>query len=496
MRTTTNRCDDAGSLRGRISRGLVWVTAATAVTRGAALVSAVLLAHWLTPTDFGNFAMAAAVHGALIAVVETGLQSALVQRPGATHEFLDAVWTFELTKNLLLFVLVWLLAPALAHLLRSPDLTDLLRITNVGFICYALRNIGTVYLRKELDFYRQFLLESVPVLISTAAALVLAYFWRTALALAVSFALGTLATLAASYVLHPYRPQFHMNLRRVAELLRFGRWVFLNSVVVMVRSHGLALLVGRLLGAEALGIYNRGLYFSKQPFEEVTKLFWKIGFPTFALVHQQPERFRRFFSDSVALMALLVVPAAAALLVLSPALVAELLGERWLPIIPVMQAGSAIACLSVILAPCFVAFQASGRPHLGSLIAVLDLVLMLSILVPLSRRYGSLGAPLALLLAVAAIAPFTVARAVRLTGVRLADLLQPLAVATFNSGVVAGVAYATDSLTWHWGPLRLVPMIATCAVVHLAMLVCWDRLLGLGIVAMLLRLAGSLRDPE
>jgi len=248
------------------------------------------------------------------------------------------------------------------------------------------------------------------------------------------------------------------------------------------------------LGAGPLGIYNRGLYFSKQPFDEITRLFWKIGFPTFALIHKDQERFRRFFLDSVALMALLVTPASAALFTLSPALVAGLLNEQWLPIIPVMQVGSTIAALSVILAPCFVGFQASGNPHMGSLIALLDLALMLTILVPLSRHYGALGAPLALLVAVAAIAPFTVASAMRLTGAQLQDVVRPVAIAAVNSGVVAGVAYAGDGLTEHWGPLRLIPVIAACTVVHFAALAWWDRLLGLGILARLLRLTRGLRE--
>ena len=95
----------------KIARGVLWVTVASISARVATLVSAVILARLLDPSDFGLLALGTALITISQYATQTGFESAIIQRQDKPEEFLNAAWTFELLRSLTLFIAVFAAAP-------------------------------------------------------------------------------------------------------------------------------------------------------------------------------------------------------------------------------------------------------------------------------------------------------------------------------------------------------------------------------------------------
>ena len=137
-----------------LARGAAWMISYRMLDRIIGLVSTLVLARVLTPADFGLVAMATA----LIAFVELfgslGLDTALIQRPGATREHFDSAWTMNVLIGASVALALLLCAWPLARFYDDSRLIGLVAFLALGPLIQGCENIGVVAFRKELNFDR------------------------------------------------------------------------------------------------------------------------------------------------------------------------------------------------------------------------------------------------------------------------------------------------------------------------------------------------------
>ncbi len=120
-----NRSPD---LTDRLLRGGVTLTAARLLTRGFDLARMLTIARWLGPDEMGVYAVTTLALTAFDQLSETGLRSALIQRPGELSAYLLPVRTVQIVRGLLLGGVVFLSAPWISAFFDSPPSLILLRV--------------------------------------------------------------------------------------------------------------------------------------------------------------------------------------------------------------------------------------------------------------------------------------------------------------------------------------------------------------------------------
>jgi O-antigen/teichoic acid export membrane protein len=139
------------------------------------------------------------------------------------------------------------------------------------------------------------------------------------------------AAVATSLLLAVRRPPVRVlfQLQALKELLSFGAGFSLVRIGNFAAGQGDNVVVGRWLGAEALGVYGRAYQFVLLPANLFGSVVDRVLFPAMASVQQEPERLARAYTRAVALIAMLALPTSAVLLVLAPEIVLLLLGSQW-----------------------------------------------------------------------------------------------------------------------------------------------------------------------
>jgi len=240
------------ALGRQIARGAGWMVAMRWSIRLIAVVSTVILARLLSPSDFGVVAMAMLVVALIEVSADFGFEQALIQNQQATRQHFDTAWTLNLIRGVLGAALLLALAQPAGNFLDEPRIVPVIGWLSLSLFLGGLKNVGVVEFRKELWFAREYRFLVATKIISFVITVGLAIAWRSYWALVVGMIARSAAMVTLSYVMHEYRPR--LALSRVRELFGFSIWILFNRYIHYANSNFGRLLVARFLDAASLGV--------------------------------------------------------------------------------------------------------------------------------------------------------------------------------------------------------------------------------------------------
>ncbi|RKY39643.1 MAG: lipopolysaccharide biosynthesis protein, partial [Candidatus Omnitrophota bacterium] len=386
------------SLSQKVVRSTFWMGAFKVTERTLRFIRTIIVARLLSPTDFGLFGLACLAMDILERFSETGMNAALIQKKEKTEEYLDTAWTINLIRNIFLFSLLFFGAPFIAKFFNNLSAAPLIRVIAVIMIVRGLTNIGAVYFIKEFDFRKQFVLRTVGIIVNVVVTLTLAFILRNAWALVWGYLAQSVANCIASYILHPYRPKLQLELPKAKELLNFGKWIFGSSILIFLITQGDDILVGKVLGLTALGLYQMAYAIANLPATEITHVISQVTFPAYSKLQDNLPKLREAYLKVLQLTAFISFPIAGLIFALAPDFTKLFLGEKWMPMVPAMQIlviGGAIRSIGATIGPIF---QGVGRPDILTKSMFAQLLILAVSIYPLIFKLGITGASIAVVI--------------------------------------------------------------------------------------------------
>lgn len=413
-------------LSRRVAHGGVWSFLLSVLSRALSLVRTVVLARLLAPEDFGLFGITLLALSALERFTQTGFDAALIQKQEATRAHLDTAWAVQIGRGLLLALVLVLAAPHVAAFFEEPGAADLVRVLAVVAVVGGLQNIGVVHFRKELAFHRQFAFRLAGTVADLIAAVTAAVILRSAWALLVGLVAGRVVRTVASYLMHPYRPRLRFDRERARELFGFGRYITAQSMVLFLLTEGDDALVGKVLGAASLGFYQVAYRLSNAAATQITHVISQVTFPAYAKLQDRPELLNRGLRRTLGFTAFLSLPLAGALGALAPWITGVLLGDRWMPMVPAMQVMCVFGAMRAVGATFGPVYRAVARVDVPLKANVAQLVLLASVIYPLTVRWDILGTSVAITVSMSVALAYTSMMICRLTGLAATELFRPV----------------------------------------------------------------------
>lgn len=361
------------------------------------LVRTAIIARLLAPDDFGLFGIALLTHSVIEVFSMFGLTSALVRHPKDIAPYLDTAWIISFLRGLVVGVFMVLVAPLVAAFFKEPAATDLIRILALTSVFTGFYNPAVVNLRRHLEFGRVFVLSIIPSFVDIAVSLVIAFLYRTPLALVVGLVARAGATLVLQYVMMPYLPRLRFDKARARELLSYGKWITGTTILRFLYGQGDDIVVGRLLGTASLGLYQIGYKYSNLPTTEITRVLQVVALPAYAKLQSDAARLRKAFTESLGSTALVSIAFAGYIWVITPDFVQLVLGARWLEVIPVMRLLAIWGAIESVSEIPIALFEAVGRPKLGTRRMLVKTLVLAALIYPMLVWWGLRGVCIAVL---------------------------------------------------------------------------------------------------
>jgi O-antigen/teichoic acid export membrane protein len=442
---------------------VVWAFAGTVASRLLWLGALAVLARILAPRDFGLLAFALVYITYVETVADLGTGSALIFWPGRREEAAQVTFVSNALAGLGWCAFTLLAAPWIADFFHSPEGVPILRALALSF---PLKFLGTTHdaiCQKDMRFRVRLIPEVAMAMGKAGVAVGLALAGFGVWSLVWGQLVGLAAWTVALWLVVPWRPQWRWPSSELARpMLAYGRGIVAVNVLAAVTHHADLVIVGRMLGARILGLYQMAY---KVPEMTVIVSIWvvsKVLFPAFSRAHAvdtSGEEVGALYVGALRWIALLTVPASLGLALVAEPLVVTVFGDRWREAAPILQALALYTGLRALGAHAGDVLKATGRPGLLAAIAVAKAVLMVPLLL-LAARSG----PVAVALTMAGVTAITLLFNV-IAVCRLARVSPGALLAALRPSLLAGAGMAAAVLGWQRlaGPSLVMAVVVGAA---------------------------------
>jgi O-antigen/teichoic acid export membrane protein len=173
--------------------------------------------------------------------------------------------------------------------------------------------------------------------------------------------------------------------------------MLLGSVIVFARQRASDFVIGRLAGAQSLGLYNIGAELSTMPATEIAMPVSRAAFPVYSAIARDRGGLADAYHRVLGLVALIAIPAGVGLAVTADLLVPLLFGPNWIAAIPIAGLLGFYGVTLAVQGNVFPLFLAVGRPQLSVWVVAFQLACLLPMLFVFTDRDGIAGAATAYL---------------------------------------------------------------------------------------------------
>ena len=329
------------NLRGDLRRRSVIGGAATVSGQGATflirMVSTIVLARLLTPADYGLVGMVAAVTGFVALFKDMGLSTATVQREKINHAQVSGLFWLNVAVSGVLTLIVTALASSIATFYDEPRLKLISIVFAVFFLFGGLTVQHQALLRRQMRFGSLVAIQIASVvagaIIAILAAVLGAGYWSLVVMNGAEGLVGAIGVWLVSDW-HPGVPRRNSGIR---SMVGFGMNLTGFSVVNYFARNADNILIGKVWGASALGLYSKAYGFLMLPISQINAPLGAVAVPALSRLQGDPVSFRRWYCRAANLVAFATTPLTLALAVVAEEIILVVLGSRWVDAAPIFR---------------------------------------------------------------------------------------------------------------------------------------------------------------
>jgi O-antigen/teichoic acid export membrane protein len=293
------------------------------------LVSLMVLARLLAPWEFGLIGMVTAFTGILDIFRDFGLSAAAIQHKSVTAEQISTLFWINLAVGLFLGLLAVGMAPAVATFYREPQLVAVTAALGSGFVFNAAGVQHSAILQREMRFTALAVINTVSLVLGIAVGIIAAVagygYWSL-----VAMTLTTpLAATIGMWITVGWVPRWPQRDTEIGPMMRFGGALTLNGLLAYFAYNLDKVLLGRLWGADALGLYGRSYQIVNIPTGNLNSAAGEVAFSALSRLQDEPARFRSYFLKGYSLILAFTMPITAVSMLFADDVVLVLLGPNW-----------------------------------------------------------------------------------------------------------------------------------------------------------------------
>jgi PST family polysaccharide transporter len=366
-----------------------WTVGARLVSRMVDLVTMFVLAHLLSPKDFGLVAIAMTIIYVMEAAFELPVSQALVRLDNAQPSHYDTAFTLSLLRGIALSSIVCLTSWPFAHFFSDVRLLPLVCVLSLAPAARGLVSPRLADFSRNLDFSPDFTMELAGKLAAFLTAISIAVTSRSYWAIAIGTIIAPLMATSVSYVMAPYRPR--LSLVRLRDFSGFLGWITAAQVVGAFNWQADRLLLGKLTSKASLGLFITANDCSSIP---VLALFNPILRPllsAFSMLKKDPKRLVNSYQNSATAIVTLGLPILVGETLLAYPAVRLLLGQKWMGSAPLLRWLALSLIPSLFAMPLGPLVMTFGRTRVFLQRNLLEVCIKLPLLVFGALKYGFLG---------------------------------------------------------------------------------------------------------
>jgi PST family polysaccharide transporter len=344
-----------------------------------------ILSRFLSPAEFGAFALIFFLILLVQLLADFGLRVALVQKPEVTQLEMSSVFWFSVALSTGISLIVWLAATPIAALLGDVSVSRYVEMVAPAFAIMSLRGVPLAVLERQFRFGQIATSELLAALVGAGTAIAFAVAGGSVESLVFQQLAMVAVNVGVTMWFAKWRPLPQFSLAAIRPMMGFGTSVTMTALIQFTAGYIDRPVIGSRLPASDLGYLTVAHQTVMTPVRTVVQNMRRVTFPLMSSVQTDTGRVAGAHLATLHMLFLVLAPICAGLSALAGPATRILLGPGWGPAAMVISVFSIMTLIGSIAEANAAIFSARGRvkflfywsifsliANLGSLLLVVD----------------------------------------------------------------------------------------------------------------------------
>jgi O-antigen/teichoic acid export membrane protein len=326
-------------LRSNLTNGLAaiasaasnvrWILLSQSVRVLSQLIGVTVLARLLPPRSYGVMALATIVTNLALLFRDMGSSAAIIQAKVLTQTLNATVHWANVALGLSIGAAVAISGPLMSAVFHEPSLAKILYLLAFVFPIGSFSIVHQALLERESRFRLVVTAEIIASLAGVTFAVLAALLGAGVYSLVIQVFATMLISTVGIVFLSDFRPSWSWSRRDFNTIAAFGGNLSVFNFLAYLARNTDSIVIGRFLGATALGIYSIAYRIMLLPVQNLTSVATRALFPIMSRQGDQLSETAALYLKAVGLISFLSAPMMAGLFALRELFVDVILGEKW-----------------------------------------------------------------------------------------------------------------------------------------------------------------------
>lgn len=394
MENNRNNADDKKktnkSLKMLTTFGVLWNGLSQFLIQSSQFIVITILARLLSPKDFGIVGMAMIFTGFVTAINELGMSAAIIQRKDINNVHLSTSFWTNIGIGTILFILTILISPLVAEFFQEDLVRPILVVSSICLVTGSFSMVQRALLEKNLNFKNITKVEVCAAIGSGIISIFLALKGFGAWSLVFGTISGSIISAILLWKLSKWRPSLIFSITHFKELFNFGGHVVGSQLLGNVAMRIDYIIVGKLLGTVSLGYYSLARMLTSFPTQKISGTIMRVIFPAFSTIQENNNILKEAYLKVTKYTSLVTFPMLGGMFVVAPEFVVTIYGEKWSPMIILIQIFCLKGAISSINTLTSTIQYSKGRSDIQFKCMIFSTI-MITIAVLIGAKYGIIG---------------------------------------------------------------------------------------------------------
>lgn len=359
------------------------------------LGSNLVLTRLLEPEVFGLMALVQAIIIGLHLFSDVGIGPSIVQSSkGSQPAYLHTAFSIQAFRGFMLWLVCSVAAYPVSVFYKDERLMWVMPVLGFATVLSGLQSTKYWVHHREMALGRLAVVDLSSQVIGAVLMLVLAWRYHSVWSLVIANVVGdAIRTTLTHVALTGVRDRFRIDRVSLNDMVRFGRWIFVSTIITFFVTQLDRLILGKVADFETLGMYSIAVVLASMPSTALGHLTGTVLLPAYSRVVQQrgklgPEDFLQVRGPMLVVAAWIL----SGMIAGGPVIVEMLYDDRYADagwIVQILCTGAWFMVIETTVSPSLLAMGESKWLAAGNVLKLMGMLTM----VPLAfMQFGFGGA--------------------------------------------------------------------------------------------------------
>lgn len=307
----------------------MWSAADAFLGQGVTFLVGIVLARLLSPDEYGLIGICLIFNTVLCGIVDSGFSTALIRKKDCTDDDYNTMFLTNLGISVVLYGLLFVSSPLVAHFFGRQELTALVRATGLLLFFNALSITQVTILTKRIDFKTKTKASLISAILSGIVGIAMAYTGFGVWALVGQMLSKQLLYTLCLWVLNKWWPTLKFSASSFRYMWGFGWKLLVSGLLENIWNQLYQVVVGKFYSPATLGQYTRGREYASIFSSNLSSIIQRVSYPVLSEMqddkHRMVEGYRRVIKMTMFITAICMISLGA----VAEPLIYCLIGPQW-----------------------------------------------------------------------------------------------------------------------------------------------------------------------